>query len=147
MSAKAFQITGVSIVCWTVCSGAVWREHQRYASLALVKGIHRSSVDSLHRGQWRGALMFSNSNSKEVYCCTRKYISQSLWRHSVHRGTLPQSITTMISGRRHDTAVHHRTAQMNWVPGQNPRMAKWYKLDIVIVPWDGASFTNKGPFY
>ena len=29
------------------------------ALLALCGGIHRSPVDSLHKGQWRGALMFS----------------------------------------------------------------------------------------
>ena len=29
------------------------------ASLALCGGIHRSSVNSPHKGQWRGALMFS----------------------------------------------------------------------------------------
>ena len=29
------------------------------ALLAIVRGIHRSPVNSPHRGQWRGALMFS----------------------------------------------------------------------------------------
>ena len=36
MSAMASQITGVSIVCSTVCSGADQRKHQSSASLALV---------------------------------------------------------------------------------------------------------------
>ena len=35
------QITGVSIVCSTVCSGADHRKHQSSASLAFVRGIHR----------------------------------------------------------------------------------------------------------
>ena len=34
----------VSIVCWTVCSGADQRKHQSFTSLAFVRGIHRSSV-------------------------------------------------------------------------------------------------------
>ena len=39
-----------------------WWRHQMKtfsASLALCGGIHRSSVNSPHKGQWRGALMFS----------------------------------------------------------------------------------------
>ena len=50
MSAMAFQTTGVSIVCTTVCSGADQRKHQSSASLAFVRGINRCSVDSHHKG-------------------------------------------------------------------------------------------------
>ena len=50
MSAMAFQITGVSIVCSTVCSGADQRKHQSSASLAFVRRIHRGPGDSLHKG-------------------------------------------------------------------------------------------------
>ena len=50
MSAVAFQITSVSIVCSTVCSGADQRKHQSAASLACVKGIRRWPVDSPHKG-------------------------------------------------------------------------------------------------
>ena len=45
MSAMASQITSVSNVCSTVCSGA---------SLAFVRGIHRWPVDSLTKSQQRG---------------------------------------------------------------------------------------------
>ena len=41
MSTMASQITGVSIVCSAVCSGAHQRKHQSSASLAFVRGIHR----------------------------------------------------------------------------------------------------------
>ena len=34
-----------------------WRNFPRYWSF--VRGIHRSSVNSSHKGQWRGALVFS----------------------------------------------------------------------------------------
>ena len=44
------QITGVSIVCSTVCLGAGQSKHQGSASLAFVRGIHRSPVDSPHKG-------------------------------------------------------------------------------------------------
>ena len=50
MSTMAFQITGVSTVCTTVCSGADQRKHQISASLAIVTGIHRWPVDFPHKG-------------------------------------------------------------------------------------------------
>ena len=46
----ASQITGVSIVCSTVCSGADQRKHQSSASLAFMRGIHRWPVNSPHKG-------------------------------------------------------------------------------------------------
>ena len=49
MSAIAFQITGVPIVCSTVCSGADQGKYQSSASLAFVRGIHLSPVDSPHK--------------------------------------------------------------------------------------------------
>ena len=50
MSAVASQIADVSIVCSSVCSGADQRKHQCSASLAFVRGIHRWSVVSSHKG-------------------------------------------------------------------------------------------------
>ena len=46
----ASQISGVSIVYSAVCWGAAQRKHQSSASLAIVRGIHRWSVNSPHRG-------------------------------------------------------------------------------------------------
>ena len=50
MSAKASQITAVSIVCSTVGSSVGQRKHQSSASLAFVWGIHRWPVNSPHKG-------------------------------------------------------------------------------------------------
>ena len=50
MNPMASQITGVSIVCTTVCSGTDQRNHQSSASLAFARGIHRWPVDSPHKG-------------------------------------------------------------------------------------------------
>ena len=49
MSTMASQITCVSIVCSTVCSGADQIQHQSSASLAFVRGIHRLPLASLHK--------------------------------------------------------------------------------------------------
>ena len=50
MSATASQITGVSIVYATICSGADQRKCQNSASLTFERGIHRWPVDSPHKG-------------------------------------------------------------------------------------------------
>ena len=50
MSAMAFQITCVSIVYSTICSGTDQRQHQSSASLAFVRGIHRWPVNAPHKG-------------------------------------------------------------------------------------------------
>ena len=44
--AMASQITRVSIVCSTICSGADQIKHSSSASLAFVRGVHQSRVDS-----------------------------------------------------------------------------------------------------
>ena len=44
------QITGVSIVCSSVCSGVGQRKHQSSTSLAFVRGNHRWPVDSPNKG-------------------------------------------------------------------------------------------------
>ena len=58
-----------------------WKHFPRY--WPFVRGIHRSPVNSPHKGQWRGALMFS------LICAwingwvnNRETGDWSLWRHS-----------------------------------------------------------------
>ena len=50
MSTMASQITSVSVVYSTVCSGAGQRKHQSPASQAFVGGIHRRPVNSPQKG-------------------------------------------------------------------------------------------------
>ena len=50
MGAIESQITGMTIVYSTVCSGADQRKHQSSVSLAFVCGIHRWPVNSPHKG-------------------------------------------------------------------------------------------------
>ena len=49
MAAMASQITSLTIVYLTVYSGVDQRKHQSSASLAFVRGIHRSPVNSPHK--------------------------------------------------------------------------------------------------
>ena len=50
ISTMASEISSVSIVYSTVCSGAYQREYQSFASLALVRGTRRWPVNSPHKG-------------------------------------------------------------------------------------------------
>ena len=50
MGAMASQITILTVVYPTFYSGADQRKHQSSASLAFVRGIHRSPVNSPHKG-------------------------------------------------------------------------------------------------
>ena len=49
LSAVASQISSLMIVCWTIYSDAEQRKHQSSVSLAFVRGIHRSPVNSPHK--------------------------------------------------------------------------------------------------
>ena len=59
MGARASQITSLTLVYSTVKSGEDQRKFESSAFLAFVRGIHRGPVNSSHKAQWRGALMFS----------------------------------------------------------------------------------------
>ena len=67
-----------------------WWRHQMEtysAFLAFVREIHRWPVNSPHKGQWRGALMFSlictlnKQLSKQSWGWWFETPSRSLWRH------------------------------------------------------------------
>ena len=50
MITMASQITGASIVYWSICSGAYQRKNQGSTSLAFVRGIQRGPVKFPHKG-------------------------------------------------------------------------------------------------
>ena len=60
-----------------------WKHFPRY--WPFVRGIHRSPVNSPHKGQWRGALMFSLIcawiNRKQLWGWWFEKLSCPLWRH------------------------------------------------------------------
>ena len=62
-----------------------WKHFSRY--WPFVRGIHRSPVNSPHKGQGRGALLFSlicalnKRLSKQSWCWWFKTPSHPLWRH------------------------------------------------------------------
>ena len=62
-----------------------WKRFPR--NWSFVRGIHRSPVNSPHKGQWRGALMFSlicvwiNDWKKQSWRWWFETLSRPLWRH------------------------------------------------------------------
>ena len=85
MSTMASQITSLTIVYSTVHSGADQRKHQSSASLAFVRRIHRSPVNSPHKRDsnaenisiwWRHhAKINSAGQGLRIYKCTDIYSS------------------------------------------------------------------------
>ena len=63
IGAVASQITGASIICSTVCSGADQSEHQSSSSLAFARGINRWPVVSRHKGAvtWKAFQVMTSS--------------------------------------------------------------------------------------
>ena len=70
ISAMASQITGVSIVWWTVCSGADQRKHQSFGSLAFVRGIHRCSRT---KSQLYRKCLHLMTSSYVLHLCSNSY--------------------------------------------------------------------------
>ena len=67
MSAMASQITSLTIVYSTVYSDADQRKHQRSASLAFVRGIHRWPVKSPHKGPVTRKILLFDDVIMEIY--------------------------------------------------------------------------------
>ena len=60
-----------------------WKHFPHY--WPFVWGIHQSPMNSLHKGQWPGALMLSSictwTNGKQLWCRWFETHSRPLWRH------------------------------------------------------------------
>ena len=80
---------GVSIVYSNVCSGADQRKHQRSASLAFVRGIHRSPVNSPHKGPVRRKIcliLWRHHAKTHMISCKQSAvgpIKYTLWWHHI----------------------------------------------------------------
>ena len=80
----------------SLCSERSWWRRQMETlswSLAICAGIHRSPVNSPHKGLWRGALMFSlicawingwvnNHEAGDLICHGAHYYATVMWYHN-----------------------------------------------------------------
>ena len=110
MSAMASQITGVSIVCSTVCPGADLRIHQSSASLAFVRGIHGWTGNSPHKKA-------NNAENVSIW-----------WRHHEHSLRLRE----VKSGSELPARI---IAHLNWdiIPTRHPARVSWDNYDGTLV--------------
>ena len=121
MSGMVSQIAGVSIVYSTVCSDADQRKHQSSASLASVRGIHRWSLKSAHKGSVTRKsfhLMTSpwcRKNSREVLdpCMSMPRLQQQ----SVIFGSLYSTA--------HDDVIKWKHFPRNWPFVQGIHRSRW----------------------
>ena len=84
MGSIASQITSLTIVYSSVCSGADQRKHQSSASLAFVQGIHRRPVNSPHKGPvTRKLFPFDDviMDSSMLQVLVSIYTELKLWNH------------------------------------------------------------------
>ena len=105
MCTMASLITGLSNVYSTICSGAVQRKHQSSASLAFVRGIHRSPVNSPHKGPvtqnvfnwWRNDAM---NQCFRNYVCNYLLCSTYSWHVSTYPAGTRRNNNVFITSKR-----------------------------------------------
>ena len=95
-----------------------WKHFPRY--WPFVRGIHRSPVNSPHKGQWRGALMFSLICVRINGWVNNRYAGD-LRRHQVHYDVIVtityQTIVSQTSASVTDTFAESRT----WIKDHTPQ--------------------------
>ena len=103
-----------------------WKHFPRY--WPFVWGFRRSPVNSPHKGQWRGALMFSlicvwiNGLSKQSWGWWFETPSGSLWRHSndvTKRWILKQGWSQVCAQPMRDVVTKQRRLSL---AGRKPRI-------------------------
>ena len=129
MSAMVYgsQITGVSIVCSTICSGAEQRKHQSSALLAFVMGNYRWPGLCLFRDQPHSRFTRNSNSMAKSFCSNFDYLGTFLqW----NRITATLSMTNEIS--------------------RQPGIAPWaiksrWKYDMVLSKITRRSINTMGP--
>ena len=138
MFAMAFQITSLTIVFLGVYWGANQRKHQSSASLAFVRGIHRWSVNSPHKGSVTGKMfpfddVIMNSRPVSVISHIAKMI-ESLVSKQVIQYLEDHAIISMDQFeylKRHSTQTSLHRVIDDWLDQiNNNSLTGDYLLDI-----------------
>ena len=123
MSSMASQITSVSIVCSTLCSGADQRRYQSSASLAFVGGIHRWPLNSSHTGPvtrifsicWLYLKYNFHSAALLIYTCADPPTSSWLLQMSWHRLFTKTSASTKLTHLSSLRWMNHTTKRLHYI--------------------------------
>ena len=138
-----------------------WKHFPHY--WPLVRGIHRSSVDSPHKGQWRGALMFSlicartngwanNRDAGDVRLHRTHYdVTVMLWRNmeygarfGVSVGSLPILTFFFTTGTRF--GISSFAINVDTIFNPNPTQYALYVKKIQKLNIWGALYKNEGKY-
>ena len=139
MSAIGPQITGVSIVCSTVCWGGDQRKHQSPVSLAFVKGIHRWPIDGISKlasekaePLWWAVETWSQSllniifqAGQLIFLMSHYFLSFSLWN------MFGDPLTINPTG---PTGPLHICKQNHWTMWTKRNSFSW-DLNVVMARW------------
>ena len=119
-----------------------WKHFPRHWHF--VWGIHRSPVNSPHKGQWRGALMFSLICAWTHYWVNNRYAGD-MRRHRAHYDV------TVMSSMMHD--IRLRWISLFW-RGRNKRQAQNQKrylqcneIESTISTFTGFTLSDYGIYY
>ena len=105
-------LQGMMMLVWAQFDddGTKWLHFSRY--WPFVRGIHWSPVDSHHKGQWRGALMYSFISASANSWASNRYAG-NLWHHRAHYDVTVM-FTQLRSLKRLCSKQHQcRDARMN----------------------------------
>ena len=121
MSAMASQINGISVVCWTVCSGSDQRKHQSSVSLAFVMGIPRWPVDSPPKGPVTQKMFpYDDVIMMPLLTCNH-------WKHKSHYNANFFFVTGSSTGCRYNNLQCQQWWQ-SWHHGNSQFSAKELRL-------------------
>ena len=132
MSVMASQITGISIVYLSFCSGVDIRKHQSSVSLAIVRGIHRWPVNYPHKGPvTRKMFPFY-----DVSMCTGSLITDSFCLvNQLAHFMCSFNIVHMISRKRHIQYIFKiKFTQRNNGIFSHPCISKHIDDSFIIFP-------------
>ena len=131
MSTMASQITGVSIVYSTICSGGDQRKHQSSTSLAFMRGIHRWPVNSPHkRPITRKMFPFDDVIMTAMTQCHKYTYRVCLLYKSRHSSNKPHDVPLPLFW--HVSAPYHYWLIIIKVPSPNMAtvMCKYTEADM-----------------
>ena len=104
-----------------------WKTFPRHRPF--VRGIHRSPVNSPHKDQWRGALMFDVSL---IYAWINSWVNnRDLRRHSPHYDVTVMTLAEIVLmwSKIADTCVYRIMHDLSWITMFCSRM-RWFGNDF-----------------
>ena len=102
------------VLCLCITTSLWWRHQMETfsVSLAFVRGIHRSPVNSPHKGQWRGALMFSLICAW-INCWVNNREAVDLRRHRAHYDVIVMKYTSNhVHTKPHSSTLYSKMTSL-----------------------------------